>query len=459
LLQVKITTSFPECFKRQTPENSGVWQGIQFYVNEHVEACDYWVIYEGLPQVEHTICPPENIILITGEPPSSKVYDRDFIRQFNLVVTSHRQMEHFNILHTQQALPWHIASRERNSIPLRGYDDLLKDQIPKPKLLSVISSDLEVTEGHAKRKAFVHRLKQHFGDRLDVFGRGIRDIEDKWDAIAPYQYHIVLENSSFDNYWTEKLSDCYLGNAFPFYYGCPNIGNYFPGSSYRMIDIERFDEAIDIIESTIKQETYQAAQASLQLAKRWVMNKYNVFQLISELCDGSDSGHQRTGVSLYPEAYFASERLSRFEFDINNAIKSGEEAIMEELVRRHSYEYAEWLRVLFMQEKYITISELPRYPDLDFCGAYFFIGRALKGLKRFEEAVAMLERYISNVDQQQFKAQDTVNNRGLLISAHFHLGEILYTRDPMDAKGHFEKCLELSRNNHQKAEEYIRQMC
>jgi hypothetical protein len=41
-----------------------------------------------------------------------------------------------------------------------------------------------------------------------------------------------LENSQSPHYWTEKLTDAYLGWAFPLYVGCPNVGDYFAKESF-----------------------------------------------------------------------------------------------------------------------------------------------------------------------------------------------------------------------------------
>ena len=53
---------------------------------------------------------------------------------------------------------------------------------------------------------------------LDIFGRGIRPINDKSEALNKYKYHIVVENfrtSPLDR----KLSDAFLAECLPFYAG------------------------------------------------------------------------------------------------------------------------------------------------------------------------------------------------------------------------------------------------
>lgn len=41
------------------------------------------------------------------------------------------------------------------------------------------------------------------------------------------QFSIVVENSQYENYFTEKIVDCLYTKTIPLYWGCPNIGDYF----------------------------------------------------------------------------------------------------------------------------------------------------------------------------------------------------------------------------------------
>lgn len=40
-------------------------------------------------------------------------------------------------------------------------------------------------------------------------------------------FHIAIENTSINNYFSEKLLDCFRTYTIPIYYGCPNIADYF----------------------------------------------------------------------------------------------------------------------------------------------------------------------------------------------------------------------------------------
>lgn len=122
--------------------------------------------------------------------------------------------------------------RQTWHFPRHSFDQLVNFQPSlKPKLLSVICYNKTFTEGNRTKLRLLEILKQHFKE-LDLFGRGTRLIEDKWDGIYPYKYHITLENGSFPHYWTEKLTDAYLRYALPIYYGCPNLTEHFSPQSF-----------------------------------------------------------------------------------------------------------------------------------------------------------------------------------------------------------------------------------
>ncbi len=246
MFKVKISTpDYKWPLIRQTPGQKGIWGDYEFIINEDIEECDYWVVYEGLEHKENVYCYPENIFLTTGEPPSVKKYNKNFLQQFFGVITSHTEIEHSRRFYTQQALPWMVGGRylakektwdEHFS---KDYDELsnINGSIQKIKLMSMVCSNKDFTSGHSQRMQFVKKLSKHFGSDIDIFGVGIKNIEDKWDAIATYKYHIVVENCAINNYFSEKLSDSFLASTYPLYYGCPNITEYFPADSLSTINI------------------------------------------------------------------------------------------------------------------------------------------------------------------------------------------------------------------------------
>lgn len=287
MLKVKISTRFyHEPLIRQTPGLQGVWRKCRFIVDRDIKECDYWVVYDGLSAEESTLCPPGNTILITLEPPSVFCYAPEFIRQFATVITfPGHNFSHPHIIY-YPVFNWYVG-REIIDIKARlnkvnlDYDDFKRMRVPrKNRQISVICSNKAFTADHRKRLAFVEKLVEHFGSGIDWFGFNINPIKDKWDAIRDYKYHIALENSSYSHYWTEKIADCFLAAAYPFYYGCPNIGDYFPPGSYCPIDIGDAPKAISLIEECLAEDRYEKNLDKIWAARSLVLDHYNIFAVI-----------------------------------------------------------------------------------------------------------------------------------------------------------------------------------
>lgn len=315
MIKIKLTTSSPQWpLARQTPGSKGKWGDCIFYINQEIETCDFWVVYDDLPKIEKCFCPPENTILFTGEPPSVKRYYPDYARQFGTVVTCQRHLKHDNAIYHQQALPWHVGRRQLNHRNLswsKDYDELTGiKEFQKDRLISVITSDKAYTHGHRKRVEFVRDLASYFSPGLEVYGRGINEIEDKWDAIAPYKYHIVLENGAYPDYWTEKLSDTYLAGAFPFYYGCPNLLDYFQEGSFMRIPLDA-QQASKMIEQALNNKLYERSISQVFGARELVLNRYNLFAEIQNLCKNSPTSAPNKEVTLYPMTFFRGPRFTR----------------------------------------------------------------------------------------------------------------------------------------------------
>lgn len=314
MLRVKLSypdTNWP--ILRQTPGGNGIWGNCQFFVNDECDEYDFWVVYEGIKTKETAKCRKENTILITAEPPGVKTYHKKFLKQFGTIMTFRTDIKHQNIIKSQPALPWMVGGKyikETNTWEnefSKDYDELStnKDDITKNKLLSIILSKKTFSEGHLRRDLFIGELKKTLGDDLDVFGIGFEPIKDKWDGIAPYRYYLAFENSSNKDYWTEKLSDCFLAGAYPIYYGCTNINDYFSNDCLTSIDITNIKESILTIKNIVYSDTYERSIKSISDARNLVLNKYNLFPMITgiikDLAQEKIKNNHKRGITLKPE--------------------------------------------------------------------------------------------------------------------------------------------------------------
>ena len=105
-----------------------------------------------------------------------------------------------------------------------------KQVFPKSKLLSMIASPKIVTFGHKLR----HAIASKHADKIDVFGgaNGSKRFgdgvwPDKSEAMNDYMFSVVIENDSYETYFTEKITDCFATGTIPVYWGTSDIGNYF----------------------------------------------------------------------------------------------------------------------------------------------------------------------------------------------------------------------------------------
>ncbi|MCX6786450.1 MAG: glycosyltransferase family 10 [Candidatus Kaiserbacteria bacterium] len=318
-IKVKISTNSPGRSPiRQTSGQLGVWGNCQFYFDDDINDCDWWVVYEGLKEKQTILCDSKRTILVTAESSHIKTYNPDFLRQFHTIVTTQRQIKASKIVHRWPQI-WHLGMpyhklRTHTDAYTKTYDELKVTKPNKTKLISIIASANASTKGHCERVAFVAALKEHFKERLDIFGAGVNHINDKWDGIAPYRYHIVIENSVEKDYWTEKLSDAFLAGAYPIYFGCPNIHAYFPEQTLTTIDIRKPAEAIVIIERVLRQDCYTTSQEALVAAKQLILNDYQFFPALHQIIHDTSKEvgtENKTFVTIEPEVQLQPNVLRR----------------------------------------------------------------------------------------------------------------------------------------------------
>jgi hypothetical protein len=242
-----------------TDGGDDTWNGIKFVINPQEGEFDGIVVFQADRPLSRTYtlrCPAGRTLLVVQEPPEV-VLPLTYVRQFDGKLGF-------------PGLFWFVQ--------ISGREALQRKEWPKHKLISAIVSNQQITSGHRRRLKLMHALEAHFGDRLDWFGRDIRKLEQKADGLLDYHYHIVLENGSYPNYWTEKLSDAFVSNCFPFYWGAPNISDYFDLKSMRIIDVDDVAGTIRTIEETIENDEYSHAQNALACSRRRVLIDYHPYQ-------------------------------------------------------------------------------------------------------------------------------------------------------------------------------------
>lgn len=295
IIKVSISDSvLSQVFLRQTKGSQGIWGDCHFIINQPISRCDWWFIchQSAVSKSEITICDPDHVVFISMEP-SEGLTPNMFYSQFAKLLLCDRNINHPNIQYINGITWWTgIQVNFDNGhkyLPTISHDyDSFKKMNPllKTNRISVICSNKNIFPGHAKRLEFLEKLRQHpISEYIDFFGAGHNPILDKLDAIIPYKYHIVLENSIVSDYWSEKLADPFLGFAIPIYYGCPNIDIYFSKNSIIKIDIDDFENTIATLESLIINDIYESHLPALLEARSLILDRYNIFQIMADICN------------------------------------------------------------------------------------------------------------------------------------------------------------------------------
>jgi len=314
-----ITAHYQHPWARQLSVERFARDGIRFcFGDKNLDGFDYCVVYGDLPPRFKLTTPKCRAIFVSGEPAHVYRYSEKFLAQFGTVITSDRQTIHPNCLFMQAGLPWHIGlyskvgeyRREPMTI------DAFRNYAPrKHKLISLVCSDKVFTEGHRKRLSFVHGLREHFGDRMDVFGRGTNTFADKEQVLSPYRYHVALENCNDKDYWTEKISDPILALTYPVYYGCENLEEYLPDGCFTRIDIAQPKRAIEVIETVIASDIAETSTNRLREARKLILDEHNIFALLARVAKKLQSSTGENGtsksVTLRPNRNFKRKRLFR----------------------------------------------------------------------------------------------------------------------------------------------------
>ncbi|WP_264522009.1 glycosyltransferase family 10 domain-containing protein [Flavobacterium sp. N1994] len=268
---VKIESYFKHHFdiKKQTPNSAMQWGGFTF-TDEDVEECDYLVILD-YPKTDFSVkVNRNNIIHICLEPPNEISKYRQYANKNVSLIYNQLDIKRNNVL-SHGALPWHVN---------KSYDFLSNVKVAdlsKENKIVWVTSNQRSSKGHNVRMDFLDAIKTL--PFVELYGRGIKPIDDKWDVISTSKYAIAYENFQNDYYWTEKIMDCYLSFAMPLYYGCNSIEKFFPKDSFIQIDPK--DKHSDLLlKEIVASNQWEENLDAIVKARDLILNEYQLFPFL-----------------------------------------------------------------------------------------------------------------------------------------------------------------------------------
>ena len=258
-------------YSKQTPENSNIWKNIEGTTDP--QDVDYFIVLDGIGNINFPV-DPDKVIFIKRE--------AEFIEAYKKPNYKHIR----NYDNGAYGITWWINY---------SYNELKNMRYPITEKIKDCS--LVIQYKHAHRQKFLNYL---FAEPtgIDLYGYGHPNFADykgpiqnngkcKMKGIKPYKYSIALTNSQQLNYFSEKICDVYLGWGMPIYWGCPNIGDFFPAESFRVIDCNdpNVKQHIkEIINTPLTKENIEA----IGEARRLVLEKYNLWEIVKEEVDKAE---------------------------------------------------------------------------------------------------------------------------------------------------------------------------
>ena len=207
------------------------WSGVTMFTDSYIST----------PTASMIDCPVKIGWLLESRSLIPKVYESldIFIDQYDFVLT-----------HDPYLLSKYPSKTKKSIFGGCWVNESSYGLVEKSKSMSMIYSDKKFMPGHKLR----HEIAESHIDSLDLYGRGSSNpIDRKEDALSDYRYSIAIENCSQENYFTEKLLDCFSVGTIPVYFGCPNIEDYFDPEG--VITFSCREEFLDLLPK-LTEDTY-----------------------------------------------------------------------------------------------------------------------------------------------------------------------------------------------------------
>lgn len=187
-------------------------------------------------------------------------------------------------------IEWHLS---------KNYYELSENEIIKDEtvcgILSTVLSDKYKDPGHIKRIDFVKFLEKK-GMNTHVFGnnkfdwknyKGSLPYHKKDDAMFPYKYVFNAENHQIRNYFTEKFVDAILAECLIFYYGCPNIKDFFDERAFVYLELDNFEKDFQTIKFSISNNLWEKRLPYIKEVKRKILNEMQFFPRLESIINST----------------------------------------------------------------------------------------------------------------------------------------------------------------------------
>lgn len=278
-----VVKAFGGTVRRFMGGNTFDWEGRIRFTCDPAEACYDWLcVYDDIPGGWPELrggamplrCLPERTILVTQEPVSVKSYNAAYTEQFGRLLTNRpREAEkHPGYARGDGYMVWYTGRpfAEEAARPMPEAED-------KTKLISIVCSSKRMRHTHHLDRFHLACAIAQAVPGVDWFGKGVRPLHRKFEALDPYKYHVAIENHVAPGHWTEKLADPLVCGCLPFYAGDPSVGRVLPEGSFIPIPIDDPEAAVKIVRNAVDAGEWEKRRDAIAEARRLLLAKYNFF--------------------------------------------------------------------------------------------------------------------------------------------------------------------------------------
>lgn len=170
--------------------------------------------------------------------------------------------------------------------------------VPKTKKISMISSHKNCCELHRARTKLAIQFENN--PKVDCFGTykdpvGKNGWVEAYDAHAEYKFAIAFENYIDNDWFTEKILNCFSTKTVPIYYGARDIGKYFNADG--IIQVDDWKKIPEIVENLDIDAEYEKRKEAIEdnykrvkeYDIRWFDRFFNTYgNLLEEMCNDNN---------------------------------------------------------------------------------------------------------------------------------------------------------------------------
>jgi hypothetical protein len=279
-----VTNLHSSILERERPSKSTY----KWAYSSKPESADVYVVYGLTRELEFpTVKSPK--IFVCVEPPEIAMYDLKVLRKYALVLAP--AFPYLSSLPNHRVsaglLNWSIGSRDHvfkreatRKIP--GVSELLR--MKTGRSVTMIVSNKKITKMQKERLNFSNYLKEKL-ESFELYGRNIKQLDDKMSVLAPNSFHIAIENSQHPGYWTEKLADPIICLNRVFYVGDPTIAKTFHSDCVTELPFNDFSKSLNLIQSVMSTPLTKEILENIIYARQQILTSMNIHCAIERNLD------------------------------------------------------------------------------------------------------------------------------------------------------------------------------